>query len=493
MAESKPRKSKVNKASVTEDVSRFRLGELGYSGLKITSGVAQEEIKKELNFPNSIITYKQMSYHSVIAAALALYEIMCSKVEWKVVEPLNATEEEKRRTEIIKECMHDMEHSWLEFMQEVVSAKTYGFAVHEKVYRRRLKANGSKYDDGLIGWKKLAPRSQDTIDKFLFDKDGRELIGVKQNLSLVQDGYARFSTLTNGKEITIPRTKFMLFRTGKHRGNPFGRSALRDCYFSWKFLTQIEEIEASGVARDLQGMPILRIPASYMTSDATEQQKQIFAYYQNAMRNIQNNQQASVILPSEVDPDTKTPLFELDLLGTEGKKNFNTESIINYHKNNILTALFADILIMGQNTTGSYALGNLKANLMGVAVEAFLREVQEVINNDLIRQTYELNGWDTTRTCRVIYDDFQEENLEEFSKLIQRVASVGLIERDRAVLNKIRDAIGVEQYPADMPVQDELLTGNTSRSGDGMATAGEGTSNSPSGEDTSSNNLENAA
>lgn len=493
MAESKPRKTKVNKASVTEDVSRFRLGELGYSGLKISSGVAQEEIKRELNFPNSVITYKQMSYHSVIAAALALYEIMCSKVEWKVVEPQNATEEEKRRTEIIKECMNDMEHSWLEFMQEVVSAKTYGFAVHEKVYRRRLKANGSKYDDGVIGWKKLAPRSQDTIDKFIFDGEGRELIGVKQNLSLVQDGYNRFSQITSKQEIVIPRSKFMLFRTGKHRGNPFGRSALRDCYFSWKFLTQIEEIEAAGVARDLQGMPILRIPATYMTADATENQKQIFAYYQNAMRNIQNNQQASVILPSEVDPDTKTPLFELDLLGTEGKKNFNTESIISYHKNNILTALFADILIMGQSSTGSYALGNLKANLMGVAVEAFLREVQEVINNDLIRQTYELNGWDTSRTCRVIYDDFQEENLEEFSKLIQRVASVGLIERDRAVLNKIRDAIGVEQYPADEPVKDELLTGNSSRSGDGMATAGEGTSNAPSGQDTSSNNLENAA
>lgn len=492
MAARKASTKTVQKAA-TEDVSRFRLGELGYTGLKITSGVAQEELKRELNFPNSVITYKQMSYHAVIAAVLALYEIMCSKVEWKVIPPENATEEELRQTRIINECMHDMEHSWLEFMQEVVSTKTYGFAVHEKVYRRRLKANGSKYDDGVIGWKKLAPRSQDTIDKFIFDESGRDLIGVKQNLNLVADDYARFSSMVKGKEITIPRTKFLLFRTGKHRGNPFGRSALRDCYFSWKFLTQLEEIEATGVARDLQGMPILHIPATYMTEDASPAQKQVFEYFKNAMRNIQNNQQANVILPSETDPDTKQPLFKLELLGTEGKKNFNTESIITYHKNNILTALFCDVLILGQGATGSYALGSLKTNLMGLAVESFLREVQEVINSDLIRQTYELNGWDSSRTCRISYDDFQEENLEEFSKLIQRVASVGLIEKDRAVLNKIRSAMGVELYPEDMPVQEDILTGNSSKAGNELGNPNEGSRRSDNGQNDNDNNLNNAA
>lgn len=493
MAARKAPKANVQKATVTEDVSRFRLGELGYAGLKISSGVAQEELKQELNFPNSMITYKQMTYHSVIAAALALYEIMCSKVEWKVVAPEDATEEEKQHAKFIRECMGDMDHSWLEFMQEVVSAKTYGFAIHEKVYRRRLKSKGSKYDDGLIGWKKLAPRSQDTIDKFIYDNEGRELLAVQQNLNLVTDGYLRFSNIPYGKEITIPRTKFMLFRTGKHRGNPFGRSSLRDCYFSWKFLTQIEEIEAAGVARDLQGLPVLHIPATYMTEDASPAQKQIYEYYKNAMRNLQMNQQASMILPSETDPDSREPLFKLELLGTEGKKNFNTESIINYHKNNILTALFADILIMGQSTGGSYALGNLKANLMGVAVEAFLREVQETINEDLIRQTYELNGWDTSRLCKIVYDDFQEENLEEFSKLVQRVASVGLIEKDRAVLNKIRASMGVELYPEDMPVQEDILTGNNSKAGNELGNPNEGSRKTDGGQNDNDNNADNAA
>lgn len=487
----KASQAEVTKA-ITEDVPRFKLAEIGYVGLNVSSGIAQEELKRELNFPNSMTTYKQMSYHSVIAAALALYEVMVTKVEWKVNPPENATQEEIDRAKFIYECMHDMDHSWLEFMQEVISVKTYGFAVHEKVYRRRLKSKGSKFDDGLIGWKKLAPRSQDTIDKFIFDEGGRELVGVQQNLGRVSDYYNRFSSLKE-KEIVIPRAKFMLFRTGKNRGNPFGRSSLRDCYFSWKFLTQIEEIEAVGVARDLQGMPILHIPASYMTPDATTAQKAIYEEYKKIMRNIQNNQQSGLILPSEVDPDTKTPLFKLDLLGTEGKKNFNTENIKNYHKNNILTALFADIMIMGQSTTGSYALGTLKNNLMGIAVEAVLKEIQAVINEDLIKQTYELNGWDTSRLPTVIYDDFQEENLEEFSKFIQRVASVGMIELDRPVLNKIRSAMGVDLYPADLPPQEEMLTGNNSKAGNELGNPNEGSRRSDNGQNDNDNNLDNSA
>lgn len=486
---------KVEKAVMSDDIPAFRLSEIGYVGLNISSGIAQEELKRELNFPESNTTYKQMSYHSVIASALALYEVFATKVEWKVLPPIDATEEEKNRARFIQECMHDMDHSWLDFMQEVISVQTYGFAVHEKVYRRRLKSKGSKYNDGLIGWKKLAARSQDTIDSFIFDKEGRELAGVRQNLNLVQDGYNRFSSLsTKDKEIIIPRSKFLLFRTGKHRDNPFGKSRLRDCYFSWKFLTQIEEIEAVGVARDLQGMPILKIPATYMTEDATPNQKKIYEHYKNVVRNIQQNQQSGLVLPSEVDPDTKMPMFELDLLGTEGKKNFNTENIKIYHKNNILTTLFADILIMGQSSTGSYALGNLKSNLMGVAIEAILKEIQSVINNDLVKQTFELNGWDTVRLPTVVYDDFQEENIEEFSKMIQRIASVGLIEKDRQVLNKIRSAMGVELYPEDMPVQEDILTGNSSRSGDGMAKgSGNGTSDSVAETDTSSLNSDNSA
>lgn len=249
---------KVQKAVTREgtELPRFQMSEMGYAGLKVSAGIPNEEMKRDLQFPQSIVTFKQMSHHSTIAAALSLYDMMVSKVKWRVKPVDSPSEKEIRDSEFIKECMNDMDHSWMNFVQEAASMKPYGFSVHEKVFRKRLKSKGSKYDDGLIGWQKLPIRSQDSIDRWYFDKDGREIVAVQQNLNLVQDGFGRFTSVINGREIVLPRNKFLLFRTGKYKGNPFGKSCLRDCYYSWRFLVDIEETEAIGIKRDLHGLPV---------------------------------------------------------------------------------------------------------------------------------------------------------------------------------------------------------------------------------------------
>lgn len=249
-------KRQVNKAVVNQDTpERFKLGESGYLGLSVFNGVSESELKRELNFPNSVRTYKEMSYHSSINSALTLYENIISKAEWKFNPPEKATEEEKAQAKIITSMLEDMEHTWGEFITDVLSANIFGFSVHEKVYRRRTTANGSKHNDGYIGWKKLPIRSQETIQKFIFSDDGNEIKAVKQNLAGVKDYYNRFMNRTN-QEVIIGRAKFMLFRTGKHRGDPFGKSPLRDAYLAWRFLTALEELEATGVAKDLVGLPV---------------------------------------------------------------------------------------------------------------------------------------------------------------------------------------------------------------------------------------------
>jgi hypothetical protein len=275
MQQPKVRKKAITKASTQDTPERFRMSELGYSGLAMFNGVSNEELKRELNFPNNIKIYKQMTYHPAVNSALTLYENIIGKVNWFYTAPENATEAELKQAKIINEMMKDLDgQTWREFINDTLSTMVFGFSVHEKVYRRRLKANGSKYDDGVIGWKKLAIRSQETIEKFIFSEDGSDIIGVKQNLSAVADPYNRYSNRVNNT-VVLPRNKFMLFRSGKHKGNPFGVSALRDAYSSWKFLSAVEELEVIGFQRDLSGIPVVRIPAQYMSADASEDQKAI--------------------------------------------------------------------------------------------------------------------------------------------------------------------------------------------------------------------------
>ena len=249
------RKKAIEKAvSPLDQPERFRLGEMGSLGLRTFSGVTQDELKAELNWPRSINTFRDMSYHSAVNAPLTLFENIISKATWTYKPPADATEEEKEQAKIINQMMQDMEQPWSEFIRDVLSSNVFGFSVHEKVFRKRYKANGSLYDDGIIGWKKLPIRVQESISKFIFSEDGNEIIGVQQNLSAINDIYNRFSKRSN--LINIPRSKFLLFRTGKHRCDPFGKSPLRDAYLAWRFLTALEELEATGVAKDLNGLPV---------------------------------------------------------------------------------------------------------------------------------------------------------------------------------------------------------------------------------------------
>ena len=486
------RKKAIEKAvSPLDQPERFRMGELGSLGIRHFGGVTQDELKAELNWPRSINTFRDMSYHSAVNAPLTLFENIISKATWTYKPPADATEEEKEQAKIINQMMQDMEQPWSEFIRDVLSSNVFGFSVHEKVFRKRYKANGSLYDDGIIGWKKLPIRVQESISKFIFSEDGNEIIGVQQNLSAINDIYNRFSKRSN--LINIPRSKFILFRTGKHRGDPFGKSPLRDAYLAWRFLTALEELEATGVAKDLNGLPVLYLPAQYLATDAPPEVQAIRLYYENVMRNLQMNEQSAVILPQVIDSESRTPMFKLDLLSVDGKKNFDISKIKEYYRGLIFISLFADILLQGNTNTGSFALGSIKNSLSGAYAERLISNIAEVIQNDLIRQTYEINSWPTDRMGKLDFDNLDNTDIESLSKYLQRVASVGLLEKDRAVLNAVRQGIGIDPLPEDLEPQLDLITPETSRASDGLATPFEGTRTSDGGQNDNDGNLDNAA
>jgi hypothetical protein len=304
-----------------------------------------------------------MMLHPAINAPIALHKSMVGKAKYRILEPKDATEEEKRQTEIIRQMLfEDMETSLQSVVSEAMTMLDYGFSPIEKVFRRRTKASGSLYDDGLIGVRKMSLRHQESIDKFVFDESGENVIGIKQNIALLSDPYGRFNAKAN-TAVVIPRNKFMLFTAGDTKINPFGTSPLRNVYLPWRYLSNTETIESTGVAKDLQGTMVMWLPAQMMGEDATPGQKQMLAYAENAVRNAQNNSQSGFVMPTIYDPETRQPLFKLELLSTDGKKGYNTTEIKDYYRTMIFIGLSADILLQGNTTMGSFGIGSIKTTL----------------------------------------------------------------------------------------------------------------------------------
>jgi len=111
---------------------------------------------------------------------------------------------------------------------------------------------------------------------------------------------------------------------------------------------------------------------------------------------------------------------------------------------------------------------------MAMAIEARLKEIQDTLNTDLVPQLFALNGEVLTskELPKLKYGDLDEVDLDEFSKAIQRMGSVGALELDRPMANKIRESIKVVAKGDDEPVDKEEIMGGDSQAGDGMAAGG---------------------
>lgn len=451
-----------------DEPERFKLGEIGYSGLKMFDGIVELEMVNDLKYPTSNKTYRQMLLHPAVNAPINLHKTMVSKATYRLIPPKDATDEERRRTEIIHQILfQDMEHPFEDLITQAMTMLDYGFAPVEKVYRRRTSTAGSMFDDGLIGVRKLSLRHQESIVKYTFKDDGETVEGIKQDKSLISDPFHR-SYIRN--TVVIPRSKMMLFVTGDLKSNPYGTSPLRNVYLPWKYLQAIEELEATGVAKDLQGIPVMRVPPQYLTEDASPAEKRAGMHFQNILRNIQANSQSSVLLPQIFDPETRQPLFDIELLSNDGKKNYDTDKIKDYYRTMIFIGLAADILLQGNTNVGSFALGVIKNSLTGNAVERYLREIMQVVNSELIRDLYQLNGWDASRACTIDYEGFEDVDLETYGKTIQRMAATGMLPVTLDVVNSNLRKLGIDALPytTTQAELEALLHKKTSKSGKGM-------------------------
>ena len=446
-----------------------------------------EESQVAFRYPNFIKTVNEMRNNPTVGAAMNVYRMMISRVKWNVEPPVGATPQEIERTKIVGTMMSDMEHSWPAFIESVIPYLEYGFAVNELVLRRRTKANGSKFADGLVGLKKLAPRSQDTIVGWSFSEDGADLLGIEQTLQGLENGW-KFQNKTNidGK-IFINRDKFLLFSASSTRGNPEGQSLYKNIYLAYKQLSLLQDQELVGIAKDIQGILKIGIPPQYLDPNGSTEQKAAVAGFQSIIDNYNAGTQRGILVPLLYDSETKQPMFTYDLMESKGAAKYDVEGIIKRLQGDILSALSVDVLKLGADGTGSFSLAESKSSILSIAIDYRLREIAEVLNSHLMKTIYEQNGWNAENLPKFVYEQVEDVDIESMGKFIQQSFSVGAIELDRKVMNRVRHIFGVDELPDDEPVDKEKLpanmAGTETSAGQGMAvgTTGNGTGKDPFG------------
>lgn len=479
-------------------IPRIKMAEIGFAALKSRSGKMYEEANRAFTYPNMLKVVDEMRYSPPVAIGLQAINILMNRSEIYAEPVVGETPVEKERRDYLESVFHDMDDSWQTTMQHISTYKEYGHSLAEIVYRRRLFANGSSFNDGRIGLKGLKYRPQNSIVKWNFDETGRTLVSVSQSIANVENS-ARFGNLKDDNGfIVIPIEKLLLFRADPTSDNPEGNSILKSIFLSFRQLSLLSDHLMLGISKDIANLPLIRMPIQYMSPDASDADKAVFTNMQTIANAIAAGTETAVILPSLIDPDSKADMFNISLLEPKAGAGFDIPAIMEMLQANILSVLSCDSVTMGING-GSLSTQDSTTSMLAMQVDYRLSEISNTLNQTLVPLLYRANGWDTSRLPKLKFKDVSSTSMDEFSSYFQRVAAVGGIEYTRDVMNKVREVGGFDLLPDDMPVNLEILstaiTGKSSNSGDGLAVGvnGGGTAKSPQARDDSIANKENAA
>ncbi|MDC1020640.1 hypothetical protein OAR23_01300 [bacterium] len=394
---------------------------LGVAGDNTSNGqIRADEFLPELRGKKAIRKYREMRDNdSTIGAVMYATEQVLRDVDLKV-SPANDSTEAKKEAEFVESVLDDMDHTLDDHIAESLSNLSYGFAWFEVIYKRR---NGptersdkkrSKYSDGRMGVRKIAIRAPWTISRFDVDNQTGDVKGIYQDGS----GYNNSNY--------IPTRKSLYYRTTTINGDPAGRSILRNAYTSYEYVNNLQSIEAIAVERELAGIPVARIPAEYLSGDATAAQSGFVNNLQSILRDVKFNEQGYIILPSDTYPDkdgapTNQKLVDVELMSSSGSRNIDIDPIVRRYQHDIARSVLSEFLMLGGGSTGSYALSKSKTDLFLRALESYIQAIVDVLNKQLVERLWELNGLNYNLMPTIVAGDVAPHDLREIAAFLRNL------------------------------------------------------------------------
>lgn len=411
--------------------------ETGFTGLRQMNGYVQEEFLLELRGPEGRKRYREMYENSAIIGAVyqAISQLFRQfTFEWESVDV-----ESPRAMEVadfFNGAFEDLDVPFADTIESNLSTLTFGWDIKERRLKFRNGANesrvlASKFDDGLVAWARFAERAQESsalYNPWKFSDDGSEILSWTQ---VDQRGETR----------TISADKFLHFRTTRAKNNPEGRSLLRNAWFSWYFFKRISEAEAIGISRDLTGIPVADVPADWFGENALDWQKQFIIDTRKTLLTIARGQNEGLIWPTAYDNQQR--VSDIRLLTSGGKRQFDINQSIERYERRMAMVFLADLILMGHEATGSFALSDNKKGLLEVAIEGhaanFVGEYQKDAALIML-----MNGWPLELSPRLRAKPKRAIDLGPLGDFVSKAVAAGFPwNEDKAIDDFLRDQGGL--------------------------------------------------
>jgi hypothetical protein len=440
------KEQKLTQRMIVDPYDFNRALTIGTGGFKRYSGFISNDYIIELNDSIRLPwTWREMREQSTaIAAMMYMIESMIGSAKWHVETGRSGdkneegmpteTEEDIAASEFLETVLNDCETPIQDLATDMATCCTYGWAFDECTYKLRKGKEvdkntewRSKYEDGRVGWAKFTPIAQVTRWSWIFNED-RNSPHFNEAVAIEQ-----FAAPT-WMRVHIPLNKGVHVVFKPYMGSPEGWSPLRAVFITYRFAQRLQLIMAQGADRDLVGYPVVYIPEEiilgYVSGDPIY--TELYNSYVNLATKTRRDDSEGLVLPSTPYMDiegnpTSIPKFKFELLSSGGSRQLDLVAILNMLNNWMLSTLASDILSLGHESVGSFALADVKNQTLMKGIEAILNRIQDAINTQLVPALFELNPEFKLKDLpKIVHDDLTEKDVTGMADYLVKLKSAGV-------------------------------------------------------------------
>jgi len=147
-----------------------------------------------------------------------------------------------------------------------------------------------------------------------------------------------------------------------------------------------------------------------------------------------------------------TPQWTVELLQGSTTSQPDMARTIERINREMARVLGVEQLLLGSDSTGSFALSRDKTASFGLIVTSTLQEIREGFQRDIIRPLRELNGWAKELDPTFVVEQIQYRDIEQVTGALRDMAQAGAtLSPDDPAINEVRAILGLsEAVPLDI-------------------------------------------
>lgn len=409
--------------------------------------VVENEQEAALSDREKYRTFANALANTAIVSAGVRYTLnLIADAEWSFVPAADHPQGQEFADRAKKMITEDPKTPWPRIVRRTAMFRYYGFSIQEWTARRD--------DDGALTFDDIAPRGQQSIERWDVNTDGSVNGVVQRNPQNQLENY-------------LPRGKIVYAVDDSLNDSPQGLGLFRHIVEPVRRLNRYEQLEGFGFETDLRGVPIGRAPYAELNARVqageitAEEARRAVAPLETFIKKHIKRPDLGLLLDSQVfqtTDDAQRPSsqqkFGIDLLdGSQNSLPEIAQAIMRVNRE-IARIMGVEAILLGDNSSGSLALARDKSSQLSLIINATLRELAETYQRDLLDTLWVLNGWPDDAKPKMSVESVEYRTVEEISAAIRDLANAGaLIEPDDPIINFVRGLIGaplLEQMSGDI-------------------------------------------